>query len=639
MSPVVPWCEQIELRVEAALAPGRAFRWGPLAPGQEDDSRADFARVWGPWYEAPDPSATLWVDISEPLMEVQWTGGTVDSDTVFPRWEAAQLRAVFYDPGLLFDPTNPLSPYRARLVPNTPIRIRGGAKIPPGIVTPGGTTGTGPGRLESVPGAIQAQADSDVRLTWIGAIASTGQLVSTLRMVNGGVQLRTDTARLPVALIALYNSVGAAVTGSVTGVTTIRYDSPMGLRAVWDAATTTLALWSLHDWPYGKWQLEGQISYPGHTVNPWPTGWQYHNAGTDGAYAANATHYSVEFFIDGVDQWSFGANQLRGQAPDASVIFTAQDTPLNIVRTAATPPITIDPESHPATAFTTLFGGFVDAWVPQWSANPVERRTEVTATDAVRVLAGFDANALPNPVGGGESAGARVNRILDYMGWPDAERDVSPGGVLFQATDHAQPAWTELLLTADTDGGFVWVAPSGFVTYLTGADIRARLSDPTPDVTFGCDGFDVLIGARPSFNTGSLRNVVTGSNGTQTVTARDTASIARYRAQTYRRLDLRMQASAEVDAWVARVLAMGAIPRRTISEVLIDPTRNADCWAWVLVPDALDIWRIQWDPPGTETEHTIQEDVTPRGWVHTVNPTEWVTVVSTNAVPVVNGGI
>ena len=128
------WCDLIDLRLEAAVSPGRPMRWGPLPVGEEDDSRLNYGRVWGPWDIPPgDPTDDLWTDLSDSMVSLQWTGGSTDADTVFPRWEAAQMSAVFYDPALVLDPTNTLSPLSARVVPNTPVRISAGFKTPAGF--------------------------------------------------------------------------------------------------------------------------------------------------------------------------------------------------------------------------------------------------------------------------------------------------------------------------------------------------------------------------------------------------------------------------------------------------------------------------------------------------------------------------
>ena len=419
---VTEWCDVVDLRLEAAVSPGRPLRWGPLPPDEVNDSRLNYGRVWGPWDVPPGlpDGDSLFIDISEALVELQWTGGTSSSDTVFPRWEAAQCRAVFKDPRLLLDPTNPGSPFRARLAPNTPVRIRAG-------------------------------------------------------------------------------------------------------------------------------------------IRP---------------------------------------------APD-----------------------------EPATELVTVFAGYVDSWSPQWAAQPRERYTEMTATDGTRILANFNTDALAAPVGAGETAAQRINRILNHALWPDEDRDITPGGIALQSTDHAQPAWTELLLTADSDMGFVWIEPGGNVKYLPGEVVRARLEDPTPDFVFGCGGFDVLLSATPAFNTDGLRNVVAASNGTSSVVVADEPSVFRYRASTYQRFDLKIQSGTELNLWAQRVVWLGSNPRRTISQILIDPMRDPDCLAALLLPDQLDIWRIVWDPPGDETAHVVTVDVTPGGWVHTVTPDAWSTVVTTGLVP------
>ena len=419
--PATPWQDIIDLRVEAAVSPGRPMKWGPLEPG-DNDARLNFGRVWGPWDVLPgDPDAQgLWVDISEAVTELEWTGGAVSSDTVFGRWEAAQMRAVFHDPQLLLDPTNSQSPLVSRTVPNTPIRIRAGYRPAPG--------------------------------------------------------------------------------------------------------------------------------------EPCPDG------------------------------------ELR-----------------------------------------TVFGGYVDTWAPQWNAEPFERMTEVTATDGTKILAAFDTNALDVPVGSGETASQRIHRILDHAGWPAEQRNITPGGFRMLSTDHAQPAWTELLLTADSDMGYCWLDTDGSLSYRTGEEIRSHAGDE-PSVIFGTGGLDCLLAAVPSFAADSIRNVITASNGTVTRTVADESSVFRYRAHSYRRTDLKMNSAAQLQQWLDQVLFVGSMPRRLISQILMDCTRAPEAFRWTLVPDALVVWQVSWTPPGDGTAHTVTQYVQPAGWVHNVTADEWLTTVTT-AIP------
>ena len=417
------WRDHIELRLEAAVSPGRALRWGPLDPTEVDDSRLDNGRVWGPWaFEpGPYPEEGLWVDITESVFTLQWTGGAIQSDTTFPRWECAQLRAEFVDPGLVFDPTNPLSPYASRLGPNVPIRLRGGYRPAPG---------------------------------------------------------------------------------------------------------------------------------------------------------------------------------------------------------------------EPATEFVTLFGGFVDTFTPGWNAQPEARTTMLVASDGVKILAGFDTNALESPVGTGELASTRISRILDRSLWPTEQRDILVGGWTMKGTDHAQPAWTELLLTADSDLGYLKLDPGGSVVYRPGEWVRARLADPQPVAEFGLpEGFDVMIAAEPEYTLDGVRNIVEASNGSTTATRADDYSIERYRASSYRRFDLMMNTGANVGLWADQVLSMGRNPKRHVARILLDPARDPGSFRYALYPGILDVWRINWTPPGSATAHTVTENVVVNGWVHTVDNDEWETVVSTGILP------
>lgn len=291
--------------------------------------------------------------------------------------------------------------------------------------------------------------------------------------------------------------------------------------------------------------------------------------------------------------------------------------------------------SQPADAFATLFGGYSDDWSPLWNAREARRYTQLRATDGTKILSAFDPVALGNQVGNNETASERIERILNHADWPANLRDVRPGGKRMRSTDHAQPAWTELLLTADSDLGAVWISPDGALSYRDGAYILERYNDP-PVMVLGCDGLDIILTAQPTFDLEGLRNIITASNGTHTITRADEASYTRYRPSTYKRTDLMLRDSDDLSAWVDEILLFGSQPRRHIGDMELRPTLAPESFRWVLIPDPLDIWEVHWTPPGDGTSHTVTERVTAGAWVHTVTPDAWQTTVRTGVLPPVD---
>lgn len=88
-------------------------------------------------------------------------------------------------------------------------------------------------------------------------------------------------------------------------------------------------------------------------------------------------------------------------------------------------------------------------------------RTVVQAADALIDLGRIDPVASTSQEGNGDTWEERISRILDWSGIQGLEVDVAYGRATFQATSLAQPTLTELLLTADSEGGFLWVDRDG----------------------------------------------------------------------------------------------------------------------------------------------------------------------------------
>ena len=104
----------------------------------------------------------------------------------------------------------------------------------------------------------------------------------------------------------------------------------------------------------------------------------------------------------------------------------------------------------------------------------------VSCVDGVAFLQAADFAEISTPEGAGDSAAGRIIRILDHVGWPAAARDLDTVSMnTMQATTLASAAWTEILLTADSDVGYLWIDRTGQLVYRTRGAIAA-----TPSLTF-----------------------------------------------------------------------------------------------------------------------------------------------------------
>ena len=206
-------------------------------------------------------------------------------------------------------------------------------------------------------------------------------------------------------------------------------------------------------------------------------------------------------------------------------------------------------------------------------------QAHLLAADSTSLLARFK-SVQQTYQGSGETASARVTRVLDAARWDADLRDVVAGGVTLLPTDMADEAWTHLLAVADTDLALLWVRRDGRLAYRPqgrvgeGVDIQPRLAvcPQTPD--------DIQVATMGRAPDAILRNWVDVSHAKDgtldsaapnppVVTVVDEGSVARYYPHRYARTDL----LHNTDSWssvVAQALLMvGAWPTGAPAEVVL----------------------------------------------------------------------
>jgi hypothetical protein len=114
------------------------------------------------------------------------------------------------------------------------------------------------------------------------------------------------------------------------------------------------------------------------------------------------------------------------------------------------------------TGWEPLFTGSVADGGWQW--DPRTATAAVACTDPTAELAGYQSEPGPY-VGAGDTASARVTRILDAASWPANLRQIVAGGVRLVVTDLGGTALEQLQAVADTDLGLLWVRRDGRVAY------------------------------------------------------------------------------------------------------------------------------------------------------------------------------
>jgi hypothetical protein len=241
----------------------------------------------------------------------------------------------------------------------------------------------------------------------------------------------------------------------------------------------------------------------------------------------------------------------------------------------------VDVDGHPR---RHLFTGIADTWVHR-RAEP-DRWVELGCDDPLATLTLAD---LPEQAaqGAGETAGPRLQRILDANGLSSMPTRFDPGVATLQATTLADDAWSMACLTADSDGGWLWVDGDGVLVYYQG---DRDTSDPrwlAPVAVIGDD--DSIAGAlcwdqSPALadnRDAVINHAAIAATGGTAHYADDTASQHRYQVRTLQRFDLIHQ----LETW-SQTLANKIVTRMATGGTRPDTvavTAHTDPEAWAMV--------------------------------------------------------
>lgn len=151
-----------------------------------------------------------------------------------------------------------------------------------------------------------------------------------------------------------------------------------------------------------------------------------------------------------------------------------------------------------------LFRGFTDDWQVSYD-GPNSSYVTLTCFDAFGVFATYDRTAS-TAVGAGEDTGARISRILDSVAWSDEDRLIDTGDETVQSTTLADNALSEMLLTADTELGHLYMDTSGRVRFRRRLAEQEEARSLYAQVCFGDSPADgdttVNLATNPSLETG-----------------------------------------------------------------------------------------------------------------------------------------
>jgi hypothetical protein len=201
----------------------------------------------------------------------------------------------------------------------------------------------------------------------------------------------------------------------------------------------------------------------------------------------------------------------------------------------------------------SIFRGYIDEMTPTYLADG-RPGVQFDCVDALALFAADDPLELDPPVGAGELSGVRVARILDRLGWAKTRRRLDAGQVQMVATSMARNYADELGVTADSEGGSLFIDPDGVVTFKDRD--WWRLASPTIRYTIGNGSSSDLCptGWSVGQSMGEIISLIALANEGGTVrNYRDADAFAAVGPATYRRFDLVCQDPAQLDILAGRI--------------------------------------------------------------------------------------
>ena len=204
----------------------------------------------------------------------------------------------------------------------------------------------------------------------------------------------------------------------------------------------------------------------------------------------------------------------------------------------------------------------------------------LSCVDGVAFLQAADLPELTTPVGAGDTAAARITRILDRVGWPAGQRDLdSVTANTMQASTLAASAWSDILLTADSDAGYVWMDRTGRLVYRTRGAIPAlpSLTFSSSATTAGKDftGITITRDVAQVYNSVNLAR----ANSTAVFVEDQTAQATIGQVRGFSRSDLVCETDdnvADVAAWIVGVFSE-LLTR--VEEIVLEPPADTDLLA------------------------------------------------------------
>lgn len=206
-----------------------------------------------------------------------------------------------------------------------------------------------------------------------------------------------------------------------------------------------------------------------------------------------------------------------------------------------------------------IFVGFIEDWPQSYALNGRVEPVDLTATDVLGALAGMevpqpyielddeDAGVLDRGRVAGptsvvaETAGPRLTKLLDAIGWPATERDIDTGVTVLPVGQPKGGALAASQIVEDTEAGRLFAGPNGDVVFRSRHAPFTRTEMATPQASISDDVAETdsaYSNLEPRYARDQIRNTVQIKMLDGEVEVSDATSIARYGRHTYSRTTL-----------------------------------------------------------------------------------------------------
>ena len=251
-----------------------------------------------------------------------------------------------------------------------------------------------------------------------------------------------------------------------------------------------------------------------------------------------------------------------------------------------------------------------------------------TALTATQIAAHYQARSGPAV----ETAGTRVTRVLNMMGWPTDSRTIDTTGDSVQAAAvQGANALTYLQNVAASDNGRFYISSDGKATYWSRNGLLGSSSYATSQATFGDSTGEKPYNAYvPQYNDQLVKNYVsvTREGGTAQI-AYDSTSIGKYWQRNDSVSGLLITDDATAASLASVRLNTYKNPYTRITQVGVNPRSDTTLYTQVVGYDIGTRITIKRRPQGVGS--AISADYVIEGVAHDITPDSWQT--TWNVVP------